>query len=692
MIEQARALMSLGLSIIPVPYKQKGPVLPNWQHVRVTDTNIDKYFSNRKPTNIGVLLGEPSGNLVDIDLDCPEALELAPQFLPAGARLFGRKSKRKSHWVYRLSEPLPSKQFYDPDTDEMLLEFRSTGLQTVFPGSVHASGEPIDWDSQDEIITIDAHDLLAAAKSLANAILVARGKSSRDWDAVRICDPEPSLPPDNIPTLAKRKSRARSYVARQPAAVSGKGGHRATFSVANILRRGFGLPEEDALELFREYNTRCSPPWSERELRHKLDSAARCGHMPWYSKCLNEVSAEPVASESAPAPDWMKQLAFKSEAEYAGTARNVTAFLINHDAWRGRLAYDEFHDTIFWQSSPPEMQGQPTILPGALHDDHTSYIQQWFWLHGIKVEKTAVQDAISPAAKANTVNPLKDYFASLTWDNIPRLSRWLSTYLDCEDKEYTRKVGMWFMIGAAERAVSPGSKMDYMLILEGQQGARKSTAIRVLGGEFYLEGIPNRIDKDAADALNGHWITEVDELEALRKSNYNEFKQFLSRREDTYRPSYGRTKVKHKRTCAFIGSTNELEYLNDPTGARRFWPVRVGKIDIAALQRDRDQLWAEALHRHLAGEKRHPEGNDIQLLMGEQETRYQPDPWEAKILEYCAGREFVTADDILSKGLLLPYGQIGRRERTRVCDSLRRNGWIDARRRVGNDQCRGFSK
>lgn len=691
MIERARELMSLGCSVIPVPYKQKGPVLPNWQHVRVSEANFDKYFSSRKQTNIGVLLGEPSGNLVDIDLDCPEALELAPQFLPVGARCFGRKSKRRSHWVYRITEPRRSKQFYDPETSEMLLEFRSTGLQTVFPGSVHASGEPIDWESQDEFVRVDAETLFAACKNLANAILVARGRQAKNWDDVPICEPEPSLPPDDLPPLAKRKARARKYVLGVPGAVSGQGGHGRTFQVAQACRRGFGLSEEDSLEILREYNERCEPRWNEHELRHKIDSAARCGRMPWYKMCFREVQTT-EAGEREPQPDWLSNLARKSEDELAGTARNATAFLINHDEWKGCLAYDEFHDQIFWARSPPAIAGSPPIEPGPLHDDHTSYIQQWFWGHGIKLEKTAAQDAISPAAKANTVNPLKAYFNGLEWDRIPRVSRWLTTYLDCEDNEYTRKVGQWFMIGAAERAASPGSKMDYMLILEGPQGAKKSTAIRVLGGEFYLEGLPDVLDKDAADALNGHWITEVDELEALRRTNYNKFKQFLTRREDTYRPSYGRTKVKHKRTCAFIGSTNEFEYLSDPTGARRFWPVRVGKINIKALERDRDQLWAEALHMHKAGYERCPSDKEVGMLMQEQEARYQPDPWDVKILQWIEDKEFVNADEVLTQCLMLNYAQIDTRQRMRVSNCLRKHGWVNERRRVGNVQVRGFIK
>lgn len=690
MIERARELMSLGLSIIPVPYKQKGPIIPNWQHVRVTDSNFDKYFSSRKQTNVGVLLGEPSGNLVDIDLDCPEAIELAAQFLPQRARCFGRKSKRKSHWVYRTTEALPSKQFYDPDTGEMLLEFRSTGLQTVFPGSVHASGEPIDWESQNEFAVVDGADLFSAAGNLANAILIGRGQQARDWSAVPVCEPEPSLPPDDLPTLAKRKARARKYALKTPGAISGQGGHAKTFILAQALRRGFGLPEEDALELMREYNERCEPRWKEHELRYKLDSAARCGRMSWYSMCLSEVTASPEAGTREPAPDWIQNLVRKSAEELAGTARNATAYLINHEDWKGCLAYDEFHDQIFWAKSPPPIAGSPAIEPGPLHDDHTSYIQQWFWGHGIKLEKTAAQDSIGPAAKANTVNPLKAYFDGLQWDKVPRLARWLTTYLDCPDNEYTRKVGVWFMIGAAERAISPGSKMDYMLILEGPQGAKKSTAIRVLGGEFYLEGLPDVLDKDAADALNGHWITEVDELEALRRTNYNKFKQFLTRREDTYRPSYGRSKVKHKRTCAFIGSTNEFEYLSDPTGARRFWPVRVGKINIPALQRDRDQLWAEALHMHERGDERCPSDKEVDLLMQEQEARHQQDPWDVKILQWVSDKEFVSADDVLTLGLMLSYGQINSRERMRVSNCLRKHGWVNERRRVGTLQIRGF--
>lgn len=692
MIEQARALLKLGLSVIPVPHRQKGPILPNWQHVRVTEANLDKYFSNKKPSNVGVLLGEPSGGIVDIDLDCPEALELAPQFLPAGARCFGRSSKRKSHWIYRISENLPSKPFADPDTEEMLLEFRSTGVQTVFPGSVHATGETIEWESQDEFVTVDGKALLDAAKQMANAILISRGKPPRDWDSVAVCEPEPSMPPADLPSLNKRKARARSFIAKVPPAISGKGGHRETFYVASLIRRGFYIPDEDGLELMREYNTRCQPPWSEKELRYKLDSAARCGKMKWFSKLeLKLVQPSTDETPNAPQADWMKGLTHKSESELAGTARNATAFLINHEAWRGSLAYDEFHDKTYWTRSPPEIPGQPIIQPSDVHDDHATYIQQWFWLNGIKLEKHAAQDAISPAARAQTVNPLRDYITSIEWDRIPRLSRWLATYLGVKDNEYSRKVGEWFMVGAAERALTPGSQMDYMLVFEGPQGGRKSTAIRILGGDFYRQGIPDTFDKDAADALCGHHIIELDELESFfRRVSYSKFKQWISKREDMFRPAYGRTKIRRLRTCAFIGSTNEFEYLPDPTGARRIWPVRVGKIDTDGLARDRDQLWAEALHLHTSGARRHPTDTEILMVIREQDARFQVDPWEERILKWVSDKEFVTADDILSNCICLAPGQMSQRERVRVCNCLRRGGWEDERRRVGELHIRGF--
>lgn len=168
-LEVALFWIKKGRAPIPVPYQQKTPLLSDWQHLQLTEETAPHYF-NGEPQNIGLLLGDPSKGLVDIDLDCPEAVAIAPWFFPATAT-FGRPSAPESHLLF----VCPGLRTQKYQADIMLLEIRSTGCQTVMPGSVHPSGEPIAFvTGKTKLRRIDADNLLEAAGKTAAAALLAQ--------------------------------------------------------------------------------------------------------------------------------------------------------------------------------------------------------------------------------------------------------------------------------------------------------------------------------------------------------------------------------------------------------------------------------------------------------------------------------------------------------------------------------------
>jgi hypothetical protein len=164
---------------VPVPYREKGPKLEDWQELRITAETAGRYF-NGAPQNVGVLQG-PSG-AGDVDLDSREALIAFPDFAPETGLIFGRASKPRSHWFYRVDPPCRSVRYIDPVDHQTLLEFRclktdgTVGLQTIVPPSVHPSGEPIEFTRgfEGEAANVDAEELGAAVRRTAAVALLGR--------------------------------------------------------------------------------------------------------------------------------------------------------------------------------------------------------------------------------------------------------------------------------------------------------------------------------------------------------------------------------------------------------------------------------------------------------------------------------------------------------------------------------------
>lgn len=197
----------------------------------------------------------------------------------------------------------------------------------------------------------------------------------------------------------------------------------------------------------------------------------------------------------------------------------------------------------------------------------------------------------------NTYHPIRDYLDAVRWDGTPRIDRWLTSYLGAENTPYTQAVGRLMLMAAVRRVRQPGIKFDQIIVLEGPQGSGKSTALRIMAGgddNFSDADILTLDAKSQMEALEGVWIYEICELEGISRADTSKVKSFASRDTDRGRPAYGRFRENRPRQNILVGTTNDDQYLRDQTGNRRFWPVRTTTIDVEALARDRDQLWAEA--------------------------------------------------------------------------------------------------
>ncbi|MBS8225326.1 virulence-associated E family protein [Vannielia litorea] len=332
---------------------------------------------------------------------------------------------------------------------------------------------------------------------------------------------------------------------------------------------------------------------------------------------------------------------------------NSLRMLTDHADWHGVFGYDEFSRRRVLLENPRGQIGGH--YPRPLEDDDYTVVQAWFNGNGFpKATMDIVQGAVRKVCREASFDPLKVYLDHLSWDGEKRLDAWLTRYCGAEDSEYISEVGKRWCISAVARGYDPGCKVDHMLVLEGTQGRRKSSALAALAGkEWFSDALPQMGTKDASSYLKGKWIIEVSELEAMRRE-MDAIKAFITRQVETYRPAYGREEVSEPRRCVFAGTTNKDDWQRDETGGRRFWPVKVGAIDVDGLAKVRDQIWAEAVVLYRDGERWWLEGDVAHQASAEASERRPDDPWRADIAKAAEGRSEVTAKQILGELGVMP--------------------------------------
>lgn len=398
-------------------------------------------------------------------------------------------------------------------------------------------------------------------------------------------------------------------------------------------------------------------------------------------------SARSVAGgESAPDADgdWTARLRRGASGELKPDIANIVAILEHDHRWANVLAYCDFSSRVLKRRPPPFRGG----VVGEWTDTDTTRLRVWMSETWRCTPKTSDADeAVLMAAQLNRYHPVREYLETCMWDERPRVDGWLSRYLGAPDTDYTRAVGRYWLIAAVARAMKSPCKADCVLILEGPQGLGKSTALKILGGEWYSDTHFALGEKDGYSQMVGVWICELSELDSFNKAESTRAKQFFASMEDRYRPPYGRRAVTHPRQCVFAGTTNQDSYLKDPTGNRRYWPVSCSKLDAAGLTRDRYQLWAEAVDLYQRGQRWWPGEDEGGAFGAEQERRFQSDAWEDVIrlfLSASTTSQFTLAD-LAKDALRLEVAQLKPPEEQRIGRVMSRLGWPKNRRRVMRD-------
>ena len=400
---------------------------------------------------------------------------------------------------------------------------------------------------------------------------------------------------------------------------------------------------------------------------------------------------ERLVAKRAAVPAWLDGCQTNEHGKPLGNLYNAMLAFQADPKLRGALGFDQMQRAVF-----VEDHDEGAIRP--IRDEDVSEMQRYLQERGLeRLGKDTTHQAVDLRAHECSYHPVRNYLDGLKWDGAPRLDTWLPAYLGAEDTAYARGIGRMFLICMVARIIQPGCKADYMLVLEGPQGVRKSTACGILGGTWFSDGLPDirSAGKDVSQHLNGKWLIEVAEMSALDKAEAAALKAFITRTSERYRPSYGRKEVIEPRQCVFVGTTNKAAYLRDETGGRRFWPVKVGKVDTDALTFDRDQLFAEAVHYYRAGAQWWPDAAfEAQHIRPEQAARYEADAWEQPLMRWLDGcepgsglrlgepRREVTILDAARHALQLDVPKIGTSDQRRIGAILENMGWQRGARRM----------
>jgi predicted P-loop ATPase len=645
-MEELKRLHAHGFALHWLKPRSKMPVEAGWTKGPRLDweTFKNKY---QKGYNVGVRLGQASkvdnSYLAVIDVDVKsenpkhrqEALaklfEIFPEAKNAPSVLSGR-GNGSAHYYVRIKEPVSGSERKGQSSDIVKVKMPSSppsqkekgqlskaeleaglrlrpawevslmseGRQVVLPGSVHPdTGKTYQWG---HALNGNAHSIPEIAPSPGKSgALNGPAHPQEAPRAPRAFEPVDAralgLRPDQIEALETGEG------------VSDRSAYCFSLCMALLARK---VPENLIISLLTDPKYWLSATgyehaktksrqraalWIEKyclaKAREKVNQSA------FDHEVVEEISPETKAGIFSEMKDWHQELDLQNGPRGAPptlrpTFKNVKLIIENEIAF-GLLKRDVFSNEDIYGAKTPWGFKPGRKRSGSMDD--ALHFKQWLIENfELEVSLNLIEETLSSIALENQFHPVKEFLEGLEWDGVPRVETAFKRYLNAKMPEpYLTAVTRKFFLALVARIYHPGIKFDHVVVFEGKQGIGKSTFSSILVGEkWFLDGLPNLHDKDAALNLQGIWVVEMGELSTLYRSELETAKAFITRQVDKVRPPYGKRREDFARSCVFTGTTNDHEYLMDASGGRRFWSVFVEGCDFEALKRDRLQLLAEA--------------------------------------------------------------------------------------------------
>jgi predicted P-loop ATPase len=589
------------------------------------------------------------------------------------------------------------------------IEFLSSGCYAITAGSLHACGS--FYEFLDET---DLNETSMAPESLCKMLEKQNHKAEKTENTGK----------EKFVTDDASLGRAVFFLTEtaEPA-IEGSNGDETAYRVACRMH-DFGLPLEQAIQLMIEhYNPRCAPPWSPNELIVKIKNAYNYAQNPVGALAVDTSSFGEVTAEAElpglrrvddeiTAANWTDYLEWQMTMQGRKLRSSVTnaRLLLRYGIdLRDAFVYNDFAQCVVLVKKPQWLKYYGDLPVDGLPLEDSLVIKLRGFLidmYNVEFSLQGMGEAILDVALQNSSHPVRNFLNALEWDGVPRLDTWLHDYLTADKNAYTAAVGKKFMVGAVKRIMEPGCKFDFIMVLEGSQGLGKSTVGAALGDPWFTDqmGDLSSPNNQVEENIRGKWIVEVAELDSFGKADNNRIKHFLSRSVDRYRIKFDKYSKDHPRQCVFIGTTNQLNYLTDTTGNRRFWPIRCPRLKfekVVELRNIREQLFAEAVQLYRSGkEKLYMDTKELEeLAKSEQIERQIEDPWIEPITRYADGAnvdrrvyDFLPTERIFGEILGIGAAQRYHRDQKRIAELMRSLGWYQDRKRIDGVLTRGWKR
>ena len=698
-------------AVFPLRIRGKMPIIPyarggrGFHDATTNQEQINTWWKQWPNANIGVATG--ASGLVVIDIDGPEGQaqfrSICKEFVPTLTSRTGRPGG--FHLWY--SGAVPSSQVKGEHVD-----VRGTTGYVVAPPSVHETGTVYQW--------VDPLAMVAPVPSWVAEWVANRTGVRAPREKVAVTGERPAWLPERArladaiadalhpptPYSAHEHARLRSALAAVPANVDGK----TWVTIGAVLKdlKWIVGNEDQGFEIWDEWSStsqgkgagngeyrgrdNLTKRWISFEKDYGGERATTATIFALATKAGWDGSVTVVPSETSEQKVNGNVYAFPEDF-----ARKQTIFIDTNKAGKPlptctnagiaiaglgiTCRKNTFHEKMLVGGHAIQAWG------GDLSDDAVYMLR-----HTIKREfgfdpgNNNTRDAAIQLCLQNQFNPVTEYLAGLKWDGTPRINMWVVTYLGAEPTLFHCAVGRLMLIAACRRARHPGTKFDQIIVLEGREGTGKSTAVKILAGEdnFSDQNILAVSDKEQQEAFQGVWLHEIAELAGMRRTDVDRIKQFASRTEDRARPAYGRFRVDMKRRGVFIATTNDRLYLKSETGNRRFWPLDTRAVQLKALERDRDQLWAEAALLEAGGASVLLPPQLWQAAGEAQDSRLGEDSWQELVEAAVEKTDDVSLYEVMTGAQFrFGAGDINQVAQTRIARILVRLGFSRYQKRYG---------